>query len=97
MQAVKRIKYLGSAIEKSTKVSLFEYLGTPAGKELGHKVWETAKRLGIPVEKRKVSNPKYTGNVNIYPEMFLDIYFFMSEEYVLESVECEAAEYRIEL
>ena len=97
MQAVKRIEYLGSAIEKSTKVSLFEYLGTPAGKELGYKVWEIATRLGIPVEKRKVSNPKYTGNVNTYPEMFLDIYFFMSGEYVLENLEYEVVEYKIQL
>lgn len=79
MQTLERIEALANAIHRSRKVSLFDYIGTPAGKELGHKVWETSQKLNIPTEKVQVKTLTYSGKVNKYPEMFLDMYFFMNK------------------
>lgn len=56
-------------------ISLFDYLGKPAGKELGANVYKAAVEEKIPCTNRKISNPKYTGKVMIYPKSFLDQYF----------------------
>ena len=56
-------------------VSLFDYLGYAAGPELGKRVAGYAKLKHITPEKRFVSNPKYTGEVLLYPEEFLNEYF----------------------
>jgi hypothetical protein len=61
-------------MEKET-YSLFEYLGKPAGLELGKKVFEAAKQLKIKVTSQEIVNKKYTGKVLTYPKSFLDIYF----------------------
>ena len=59
----------------SNYMSLFDFLGKPAGGELGLKVYEEAKRLKVPMEQRGVSTKNYTGKVVIYPEEFLKEYF----------------------
>jgi len=56
-------------------MSLFDYLGRPAGGELGKQVYNTAVGLKVPVETRHISNRKYTGEVMLYPEGFLKEYF----------------------
>ena len=56
-------------------VSLYDYLGYAAGPELGKRVAGYAKLKHITPEKRFVSNPKYTGEVLLYPEEFLNEYF----------------------
>jgi len=56
-------------------VSLFEFMGKPAGRELGAQVHEAAKKSGISTRTRDISNPKYTGKVMLYPQAFLDLYF----------------------
>ena len=56
-------------------MSLYEYLGKPAGGELGKLVYDKAKELKQPVETREVSTRTYTGKVIIYPREFLDSYF----------------------
>ena len=56
-------------------MSLFDFLGKPAGGELGLKVYEEAKRLKVPMEQREVSTKNYTGKVVIYPGEFLKEYF----------------------
>ena len=56
-------------------VSLYEFLGRPAGMELGEKVFRKSKEQDIVVYTRKVSNPKYKGTVALYPRNFLEIYF----------------------
>lgn len=60
---------------QSNYVSLFEFLGKPAGPELGKQVFEVAKKSRVRLEARQVSNPKYTGKVMLYPKTFLDQYF----------------------
>ena len=56
-------------------MSLYEYLGRAAGKELGGDVCSTAVLLKETIEDRPISNPKYTGNVHLYRREFLDEYF----------------------
>jgi hypothetical protein len=60
-------------------MSLFDYLGRPAGGELGKQVYNAAYQLKVPVETRHVSNRKYTGEVMLYPEAFLKEYFEMKQ------------------
>ena len=56
-------------------ISLFDYLGRPAGKDVGARVNERAREFGIEDKKRFVRNKKYVGKVNLYPEAFLEYYF----------------------
>jgi len=56
-------------------ISLFDYLGYPAGNELGSQVAAYAKLRKVKTSVRYVSNPKYTGNVMMYEKQFLDEYF----------------------
>ncbi len=56
-------------------MSLYDYLGKPAGNDLGKKVYLAARAKGANFSQREVSNPKYTGMVMLYPESFLKEYF----------------------
>lgn len=58
-----------------TMLSLFDYLGIAAGRELGKRVYSTAAQFGIEIGVRKVINLNYSGNVHLYPKYFLDFYF----------------------
>jgi hypothetical protein len=60
-------------------ISLFDYLGRPAGEELGGRVNERAREFGVTTLKRFVRNKKYEGKVNLYPEAFLEYYFTNAE------------------
>lgn len=52
-------------------VSLFDYLGRPAGSQLGEQVAAYAKLRKAKFGTKQVSNPAYTGEVMIYTEAFL--------------------------
>lgn len=56
-------------------LSLYDYLGYAAGKELGEQVAAYAKVRKTICSVRYVSNPKYTGKVMLYTKEFLDEYF----------------------
>jgi hypothetical protein len=56
-------------------LSLYDYLGKPAGGKLGKEVASAASREGIKLETRKVDTPRYTGIVYLYPKDFLEFYF----------------------
>ena len=60
-------------------ISLYDYLGKPAGKELGANVYSSASTKKVPCTIREISNPKYKGKVMIYPKSFLDQYFQVSQ------------------
>jgi hypothetical protein len=64
-------------------LSLYDYLGKPAGKELGGQVAQAAYQGGIKPQEREISNPKYTGSVHLYPKDFLEFYFRKPTEDVL--------------
>jgi hypothetical protein len=55
--------------------SLFEYLGKPAGPELGKQVYAEAKKRRVKVSPRQVNTKKYKGTILTYPVSFLDNYF----------------------
>jgi hypothetical protein len=67
-------------------LSLYDYLGHAAGKELGKEVVTAATQAGIRLETREVSNPKYTGTVYLYPKNFLDFYFREPASYQIEDL-----------
>ena len=56
-------------------LSLYEYLGRAAGSELGKQVAAAASQSKIKLQTRHVSNPKYTGDILLYPKDFLESYF----------------------
>jgi hypothetical protein len=56
-------------------MSLYDYLGRAAGMQLGEQVAKVATASGVKMDTRYVSNSVYTGNVTLYPEEFLKLYF----------------------
>jgi hypothetical protein len=56
-------------------ISLFDYLGKAAGKELGEKVNKYAKIRKVKVGARYVETPVYKGFVMLYTPEFLDEFF----------------------
>ena len=56
-------------------LSLYDYLKRAAGPDLGKEVHKAAKNQRIDIRTKQVSNPQYTGKVNLYPRTFLDRYF----------------------
>ena len=56
-------------------LSLFDYLGRAAGQNLGLEVAKYARQQNTQIGTRQVSNPKYSGNVNLYTEDFLSSFF----------------------
>ncbi len=56
-------------------MSLYDYLGRAAGRELGNQVFKAASVSRIPVQIKEVSNPIYKGKVMMYPENWLIGYF----------------------
>jgi hypothetical protein len=56
-------------------LSLYDYLGKPAGPELGKQVANTASLNKIKIDTKHVQNPKYSGTILMYPKSFLDEYF----------------------
>ena len=55
--------------------SLYDYLGYPAGKQVGKQVYVFAKKINSPTDARTVVNRKYEGIVMLYEETFLRYYF----------------------
>lgn len=56
-------------------ISLFDYLGYPAGKELGEQVAAYAKIRKTKCSTRHVTTKTYTGPVMLYTKEFLNEYF----------------------
>jgi hypothetical protein len=55
--------------------SLYDHLGRAAGGQLGKQVAEAAVRDGVKIQTRQVSNPKYEGEIMLYPSDWLTNYF----------------------
>jgi len=56
-------------------ISLYDYLGRPAGSTLGKQVADAASKSKIPMHIRHVSTARYTGPIMLYPENWLIGYF----------------------
>ena len=67
-------------------LSLYEYLGKPAGNDLGKEVAAAAIKANIKIQTREISNPKYTGKVHLYPKDFLEFYFREPESIHMEDL-----------
>jgi hypothetical protein len=55
--------------------SLYEYLGKPAGGELGQQVARDAGMDGVKIGTQYVNTLRYQGNILTYPVEWLDKYF----------------------
>ena len=62
-------------IETMNMMSLYDYLGRPAGSELGQQVAAAAAANYVKFETRHVSTKTYTGKIMLYPKSFLDSFF----------------------
>ncbi len=69
--------------------SLFEYLGKPAGSELGKAVAAAAAKAKVKIDSHEVSNPKYTGRILKYPVPFLNEYFGKDVPHTITAAESE--------
>ena len=56
-------------------MSLYDYLGKPAGSDLGKAVAKAATIEKVPITKREVTTRNYSGEILMYPKSFLDKYF----------------------
>jgi hypothetical protein len=70
-------------------LSLYDYLKRPSGEQLGLEVAKAAINRNIPIQTKEISNPKYTGKVNLYPKDFLDSYFKKPESIHIDDLENE--------
>jgi len=69
-------KTKNKVMEKNQEfLSLFDYLGHAAGKELGKQVAAAAKTTNQPIKTRDVETRTYKGKVFIYTREFLNEYF----------------------
>ena len=55
--------------------SLYDYLGRPAGTDLGKQVFTESKKQNIKTIIREVKTKNYEGKVMVYPTSFLENYF----------------------
>jgi hypothetical protein len=67
-------------------LSLYDYLGKPAGDKLGIEVAAAAKNSNIKLESRDVETPKYKGKILLYPKDFLESYFREPESIQIEDL-----------
>ena len=56
-------------------LSLYDYLGKPAGRVLGERVYKQARQFDIIPKQRQVDTKTYKGKVHLYTRPFLDYYF----------------------
>jgi hypothetical protein len=74
-QLKKQSQKMAAHLNPSIMVSLFDYLGSAAGAELGKQVAEYAKIRNVVVGSRYVKNLKYKGIILTYMPEFLDEFF----------------------
>lgn len=60
---------------KEEFISLFDFLGRPAGGELGKEVYAASKEAKQLTHSRQVKTKNYTGNIVLYKRSFLNEYF----------------------
>jgi hypothetical protein len=72
---------------QTNKISLYDYLGKSAGRDLGKQVAEYAKIKNSKYETRHISNVKYTGHIMLYDKEFLDEFFTVQKFFQTPSVD----------
>jgi len=66
---------------KNDMMSLYDFLGKPAGSELGKEVYKKSVEEKVKISTREISNPKFEGKVMLYPQWFLEKYFSPNVDY----------------
>jgi hypothetical protein len=56
-------------------LSLYDFLGKPAGSDLGKQVAAAASAKKIKINERQVTTNTYSGKILTYPKSFLVEYF----------------------
>ena len=74
-------------MEEKNFVSLFDFLGRSAGKDLGKEVYTKAKELKKSIQQKNIVTSKYSGKVMMYEHDFLVEYFKPKESPVSLKVE----------
>ena len=74
------MKETQQVMENNKMLSLFDYLGHPAGSNLGKQVAAVANKLKVPINIREVETKTYKGKILLYPKSFLDVYFNKKKE-----------------
>lgn len=61
--------------EATDMISLYDFLGYPAGSILGTEVWKASFQEGVTTGTRHVETSRYKGPIVLYPKQFLIKYF----------------------
>lgn len=61
--------------ENKQNISLYNFLGKPAGGAIGKAVYEAAKKAGEKVSSEEIKTKRYEGKVITYRREFLEEYF----------------------
>jgi len=64
-------------------LSLYDYLGHPAGPDLGKQVAAAATLAKCTITSRTVATRNYSGDILMYPKSFLDQYFGSNKQHKL--------------
>ena len=56
-------------------MSLYDFLGKPAGSDLGKAVAAAATIAKVPITSKQVTTRTYSGEILMYPKSFLENYF----------------------
>lgn len=67
-----KLKALKPISTNTDLISLFEYKGIPAGKEIGGYIYRNAKYQGIKTGIKEIKSKNYNGKVVMYPKSWLD-------------------------
>jgi hypothetical protein len=74
------VSYSLEAEQNEPMVSLFDFLGSRAGLDLGGEVYKAAKQSNIFTSSKTIHNNCYQGKVTTYPHSFLKLFFLTKEE-----------------
>jgi|DEB0MinimDraft_3_1074331.scaffolds.fasta_scaffold18358_4 hypothetical protein len=69
--------------DKEPMLSLYDYLGRPAGPDLGKQVAAAATLANCEITRRTVATRTYSGDILMYPKSFLDQYFGSNKQHRL--------------
>ena len=74
-------------LDSTQMLSLYDYLGKPAGADLGKQVAQFAVASRAKMDKRQVNTAYYSGDVILYERQFLDYYFGFPKDNIDEIVD----------
>lgn len=70
------IKIYQMEVKQEPTVSLFDFLGYPAGAKLGKEVATAAGKCGEAMALKQITTRTYSGNIVMYRRQFLEEFFY---------------------